>query len=158
MMMVCKQTDETSNIDFQLYLHCLYLYGKGQGCNKLLYMCSTFQWSMNLTTDCFGLVWCFTIQSTAMVMLGPSVHITTLFSCSSLTNPFINHTSCTLFFLYLKTVPLESAVQQILISAVSFIGASNCNNFLDMAKSEDLEKCYNSQHLILGPTNYLQEF
>ena len=56
MVLVCKQTDETCNIDFKLFLHCLYLYGKGQGCNKLLYMCLTFQWSVNLTTDCFSLV------------------------------------------------------------------------------------------------------
>ena len=43
--------------------------------------------------NCFGLVYCFTSQSTAMIMLGWSVHLTTLFSWASL-NKRLTSTLC----------------------------------------------------------------
>ena len=56
----------------------------------------------------FGLVRFFTSQSTAMVMLGRSVHLTTLFSWASLTKRLAS-ISITYFRLYLTTTLLESA-------------------------------------------------
>ena len=47
----------------------------------------------------FGLVCCFTSQSTAMVMLGQSVHLTTLFSWAGLMNKRLTSTSSTYFHL-----------------------------------------------------------
>ena len=46
----------------------------------------------------FDLILCFTSQSTAMVMSGGSVHLTTLFSQASLTK-WLTSTLCTYFHL-----------------------------------------------------------
>ena len=53
-----------------------------------------------ITEDClsgvFGLVCCFMSQSTAMVMLGRSFHLATLFSWASLNKP-LTSTLCKYF-------------------------------------------------------------
>ena len=54
----------------------------------------------------WGLVWFFTSRSTAMVMSGRSVHLTTLFSRASLTKQ-LTSTSCTYFRLQLTTTLRE---------------------------------------------------
>ena len=54
----------------------------------------------------YVLVCCFTSQATAMVILGPSVHLITLFSWESL-NKQLTSTSCTHFRLSLTTTFLN---------------------------------------------------
>ena len=58
----------------------------------------------------FGLVCCFTSQSTAMVMMRCSVHLTTLFSRASL-NKRLTSTSCTYIRLNLMIILHKSMGQ-----------------------------------------------
>ena len=51
----------------------------------LLKLCLVFMCVSVSLCSFVCLVWCFISQSTAMVMLGQSVHLTTLFSSASLT-------------------------------------------------------------------------
>ena len=74
----------------------------------------------NLVLHRFFLVWFDSLrQLTAMVMLGWSVHLTTLFFCASLTKE-LTSTSCTYFRLQLTTTLLESREGRMTVEIISW--------------------------------------
>ena len=79
----------------------------------------------------FGLVWFFTSQSTARVMSGRSVHLTTFFPWASLTKQ-LTSTSCTYFHLLLNITFLESTERMRM--AVEIISWSISAKVLDWAR------------------------
>ena len=81
----------------------------------------------------FCFVWFLMSQSTAMVMSGWSVHLTTLFSWASLTKQ-LTSTSCTYFHLQLTTTLLESAEGRRM--AVEIISRSISAKVWDQARIE----------------------